>query len=129
MRKQRTAIIPVHRLSFSSVLPPLQLIRQEVVLTRIHPLHAIWKGIVRNQIISSPSRICYNSMSLHQSHSRHTKYNQTRELHCDFRLPSSYQPSKKSFLNGASTCVTSITSIAYLYVAMGYLQKESMEKD
>jgi len=33
----------------------------------IHPLHAIGEGIVGNQIISSPSRVCDDTVRIHQS--------------------------------------------------------------
>jgi hypothetical protein len=62
--------------------------RRKIVLTRIHPLHAIRESIVRDQIISSPPRVRKNSMSLYQSHRRSTKYNQTREQHRELRLRS-----------------------------------------
>jgi len=35
--------------------------------TWIHPLHAIRKGIIRDQVITSPSRISDHRMSVHQS--------------------------------------------------------------
>ena len=37
------------------------------ILTWIHPLHAIGEGIVRNQTISSPSRVCDNTVRIDQS--------------------------------------------------------------
>ena len=36
---------------------PSYFAKNRELLTRIHPLHAIWKGVVRNQIVSSPSGI------------------------------------------------------------------------
>ena len=60
--------------SCSSVKPCLHAIqssaiiensKRKSILTRIHPLHPIGKCVIRNQIVSSPSRICENSVCIH----------------------------------------------------------------
>jgi hypothetical protein len=91
---QRLCVAPTSAMPFCCPLLHLSTSRERdgqptrQILTRIHPLHAIRKRIIRNQIISSPSRICQDSMSLHQPQCQTTRDHEAGELHCSLSYAS-----------------------------------------
>jgi hypothetical protein len=92
-------------LSAFSSLPPQQKpgMSKRGVLTRIHPLHAIGKGIIRNQIISSPPRVRDDRMSIptpYQQHGRAYHRDKPRDhvVGCEVRAKDGEQETRSRYL-------------------------------